>query len=98
MIERLHALLTRTVTLIIHCAATDVCPLCTLSNTARKRRQYTVGCEHAQWEPLRRRATWLRCETHICMRGPSMTSDRHSRSRPPVCLVTLQTRFTNAVS
>src|SRR5215470_8401759 len=93
MIDRLHASLTRTVIPLIHCVATDAYQLCTLSNTAHKRRQSTADCGRARWIQPRHLATWLQCETPVYMRHVWMTSIHHSRFAPVACLETRPTQF-----
>src|SRR5436190_1645401 len=95
MIDRLPASLTRTVTQLIHYAATDVYLPSMLSNTAPKQRQFTAGCAPAQWVRSHRLATWLLCGTRTCMQRVWMTSNRRSRFPRTVCLETELTRFTS---
>src|SRR5437763_8293873 len=97
MIDRLHAWLTRTVILLIHCVAADIYLLCTLSNTARKRQQSTAGCTLAPWAQRRHPAIWLRYATRACMWRTWMTSDRRCRFPPTVCLEKAAIPFTSAV-
>src|SRR6267142_5759561 len=96
MIDRLHASLTRIVTPLIHYAATDVYLLCTLSNTARKRRQSTAACGPARLVRSHRLATWLPCGTRTCMRRIWMTSHHRFGFVRIACLVTVPTQFMNA--
>src|SRR5260370_42057586 len=97
MIDRLHALLIRTVIPLIHCVVTDIYLAFTLSNTARKQRQYTADYTHARQAQLRPRATWLRCATRACMWRAWMTSDRRCRFPPTACLEKAAIPFTSAV-
>src|SRR2546421_8913558 len=62
MIEPLCASPIHTAILLIHCAATGACPLCMLSNTARKPRQCTEDCERGRLVRQQLRVISLRCE------------------------------------
>src|SRR5881398_2211590 len=102
MIDRLHASLTRTVIPLIHCVATDIYLRSTLSNTARKRRQSTVGCTLAPLaQPrhpatsLHHPATSLHCATHACMWRTWITSHRRCKYAPYVYSETASIAFMN---
>src|SRR5437763_13236796 len=98
MTDRLHASLTRTVIPLIHCVATDIYLRSTLSNTARKRRQSTVGCTLALLAQPRHPATWLHCATRACMWRTWMTSHCRCKYAPYVYSETASIASMNVAS